>query len=727
MSTLRAAEGGGVAAPSRRAAAPARPPVASRGSASPTPTGRAAARGPRARVLDPGRRAGRPRRRPRRLRGPRPRPRRPRPAARARRRQRGPLRRHRAPRTPSPPPATSATGWRRAGRLGRARRPALPPPPPLDGRPGAAHPGRRRPPRGAPARGRRRAETRPPAASVGTDGRDALRVAYRSPAARPRRARPRRRPGGRRRRSRGRAGRPRRRGAGGGARRSRAPRLPAAARALPARGHRHGQVRRPRAQLRERRRRGLRRRAAARRDEAEALRTATLLANGLVRVCGTTDDRGDAVAGRRGAAARGQGRAARPHARRPPRRTTERWAKTWEFQALLKARPVAGDIALGGRTSTRSRRSFLSAATRDNFVEDVQAMRRRVEAHVRPERERQIKLGPGGLRDIEFAVQLLQLVHGRLTRCSAAAPPCPRWPPSRVATWAARTRAGWRRLPFLRQVEHRLQLHRLRRTHVLPTGDADLRSLGRALGMHGDPVGELHLTLATAGHGGAAAAREALLPAAAQAVARLPDDQARLTPAAAPPPRALGYLDPDGALRHLEARSTGVSRRDPADAAAGHARLVRRRRTPTRDCSASARSATRSAPRRGTCGCCDETRWRIGWPACSGPAATPPSCCSRRAGGGRHSRQRPRTRAVRPRRARARSPAPRPPDGSAAAVAAVRAVRRRELFASRSRTGPVDIERVGVGLSADACDPGRPRRRHPPDGERHGRCRPGSR
>ena len=55
-----------------------------------------------------------------------------------------------------------------------------------------------------------------------------------------------------------------------------------------------------------------------------------------------------------------------------------------------------------------------SAGGRDDFVADVQAMRRRVEEHIRPDHaERELKLGPGGLRDVEFAVQLLQLVHGR--------------------------------------------------------------------------------------------------------------------------------------------------------------------------------------------------------------------------------------------------------------------------------------------------------------------------
>ncbi|KPC78962.1 hypothetical protein ADL35_19805, partial [Streptomyces sp. NRRL WC-3753] len=92
----------------------------------------------------------------------------------------------------------------------------------------------------------------------------------------------------------------------------------------------------------------------------------------------------------------------------------QRWAKTWEFQALLKARPVAGDAELGAAYIETIAPLVWQAAERDNFVPDVQKMRRRVvdtiPAH---EIERELKLGPGGLRDVEFAVQLLQLVHGR--------------------------------------------------------------------------------------------------------------------------------------------------------------------------------------------------------------------------------------------------------------------------------------------------------------------------
>ena len=92
----------------------------------------------------------------------------------------------------------------------------------------------------------------------------------------------------------------------------------------------------------------------------------------------------------------------------------ERWATTWEFQALLKARYAAGDEELAQGYLDALSPMIWMASTRDNFVSDVRAMRRRVIENIPPNhRDRQLKLGAGGLRDVEFAVQLLQLVHGR--------------------------------------------------------------------------------------------------------------------------------------------------------------------------------------------------------------------------------------------------------------------------------------------------------------------------
>ncbi|MEU0570065.1 bifunctional [glutamine synthetase] adenylyltransferase/[glutamine synthetase]-adenylyl-L-tyrosine phosphorylase [Nonomuraea sp. NPDC005983] len=298
-------------------------------------------------------------------------------------------------------------------------------------------------------------------------------------------------------------------------------------------------------------------------DETKALRAATRLAQAMMRACSTATSEGSLWEVDAGL---------RPEGRSGPLVRTlashlayyRRWAKTWEFQALLKARPVAGDMELGAAYVEAVNELVWSAATRENFVEDVQAMRRRVEAHVRAEGERQIKLGPGGLRDIEFAVQLLQLVHGRLDPLLRRRATLP--------ALAALSRGGYvgrddsrgmaEAYAFLRKVEHLLQLHRLRRTHVLPSGADDLRRLGRALGMHTDPVGEFtarwrrHAMEARRLH------EKLFYRPLLQAVARLPDTEARLsTTAAVARLQALGYVDPNGALRHLAALTTGVSRR----------------------------------------------------------------------------------------------------------------------------------------------------------------------
>jgi glutamate-ammonia-ligase adenylyltransferase len=243
----------------------------------------------------------------------------------------------------------------------------------------------------------------------------------------------------------------------------------------------------------------------------------------------------------------------------------KRWASTWEFQALLKARAAAGDRELGERYVDAVQPFVWAAADRPNFVEDVQAMRRRVERQVAGKRaQRQLKLGAGGLRDVEFSVQLLQLVHGRsdvmlrqhntLQALEA------------LSNWgyvgrkdAAGLSSDYR---FLRTMEHRLQLVRLRRTHVVPEDEVSLRRLGRSMGFTADPVAEVteqwrqHATRARRLH------EKLFYRPLLNAVARLDADGARLTSAAAEDRlRALGFGDPEGALRHLAALTEGVSRR----------------------------------------------------------------------------------------------------------------------------------------------------------------------
>ncbi|MGB8386826.1 bifunctional [glutamine synthetase] adenylyltransferase/[glutamine synthetase]-adenylyl-L-tyrosine phosphorylase, partial [Mycobacterium sp.] len=163
----------------------------------------------------------------------------------------------------------------------------------------------------------------------------------------------------------------------------------------------------------------------------------------------------------------------------------QRWAKTWEFQALLKARAAVGDAELAERYLAALMPMVWVACEREDFVAEVQAMRRRVEQLVPAEvRAREIKLGTGGLRDVEFAVQLLQLVHGRSDESLHVA--------STVDALAALGEGGYvgredaanltASYEFLRLLEHRLQLQRLKRTHLLPEFDDEeaVRWLARA-------------------------------------------------------------------------------------------------------------------------------------------------------------------------------------------------------------------------------------------------------
>jgi glutamate-ammonia-ligase adenylyltransferase len=295
----------------------------------------------------------------------------------------------------------------------------------------------------------------------------------------------------------------------------------------------------------------------------EALRVATQLASTMIQVCG--DHTAEGTIWQVDAALRPEGKAG-PLVRTlaSHRGYYERWAKTWEFQALLKARPVAGDRELGRQYADTIGPMVWQAAERDGFVEDVQAMRRRVLEHIPAhEAERQLKLGSGGLRDVEFAVQLMQLVHGRTDETVR--------PPTTLSALARLIEGGYvgrddgqslhDAYAFLRTFEHRIQLYQLRRTHVVPQDEDALRRLGRSLGFRRRPVEELegvwrhHRLEARRLH------EKLFYRPLLAAVARIPGDGARLTPDAAKVRlAALGYADPEAALRHLEALTSGVTR-----------------------------------------------------------------------------------------------------------------------------------------------------------------------
>jgi [glutamine synthetase] adenylyltransferase / [glutamine synthetase]-adenylyl-L-tyrosine phosphorylase len=312
-------------------------------------------------------------------------------------------------------------------------------------------------------------------------------------------------------------------------------------------------------------------------DESAALRTATRLASGLIQACSQPTSEGAIFP---------VDPNLRPEGRDGPlvrtlashRAYYGRWAKTWEFQALLKARPVAGDAALGEEYMAAIAPLVWQAARRDNFVEDVQGMRRRVERSVPADQAgRQLKLGPGGLRDIEFTVQLLQLVHGHLDEALRSPATLPALTALAAGGYVGRDDAAeladaYR---FLRRVEHLLQLYQLRRTHVLPDDPQTVRRIGRAMFSSFLPYGSLSALVRPADPAAEFTARwrrhaievrrlheKLFYRPLLQAAARLTGEAASLSPAAARARlEALGYVDPAGALRHIEALTAGVSRR----------------------------------------------------------------------------------------------------------------------------------------------------------------------
>lgn len=158
----------------------------------------------------------------------------------------------------------------------------------------------------------------------------------------------------------------------------------------------------------------------------------------------------------------------------------------WERQALIKARPVAGDLELGAAFVERTRPFVFPKYFDDETLEDILNGKRQMEAQIqqRGETEIEVKLGRGGIRDIEFTVQMLQLLNGG------------RVPELRVAPTLRAIRAlGGQSLlkpleaealasnyVFLRQVEHRLQIEGSQQRHCLPSDPAELDAFARRLG-----------------------------------------------------------------------------------------------------------------------------------------------------------------------------------------------------------------------------------------------------
>ncbi len=174
--------------------------------------------------------------------------------------------------------------------------------------------------------------------------------------------------------------------------------------------------------------------------------------------------------------------------------------RTWERQALVKARPIAGSSALGRSFVEQIQpfvfRRYLSFAE----IQEIQAVKRRIEAKS-PQADGSpidVKTGHGGIRDVEFVVQFLQLLNGGdLPEVRE---------PNTLRALAALERAGCLNTQerqilednyrFLRNVEHRLQFMFDRQTHALPQSPDEVEKLARRLGY--PAAGPRHATAAAA-------------------------------------------------------------------------------------------------------------------------------------------------------------------------------------------------------------------------------------
>jgi glutamate-ammonia-ligase adenylyltransferase len=250
----------------------------------------------------------------------------------------------------------------------------------------------------------------------------------------------------------------------------------------------------------------------------------------------------------------------------------KRWAKPWEFQALIKARACAGNKELGDALVEQTRPLVYSTEISSERIADIRKTKARVEEHAQRSARRgssdrdDVKLGPGGIRDIEFSVQLLQLVHGGTDDSVRS--------PTTLIALQALVEGGYVAdddgaamsvaYQWLRNVEHRLQLWQERQVHHLPGDEDQLSRLAHTMGFKDTPAAGATERFLEAHRGVLADVRSRferlfyrpMIEALADPVGpRLSEDaiKGRL--------RVLGFRDVDRAARTLSNLVAGTSRR----------------------------------------------------------------------------------------------------------------------------------------------------------------------
>ncbi|HTM23170.1 MAG TPA: bifunctional [glutamate--ammonia ligase]-adenylyl-L-tyrosine phosphorylase/[glutamate--ammonia-ligase] adenylyltransferase [Kofleriaceae bacterium] len=234
----------------------------------------------------------------------------------------------------------------------------------------------------------------------------------------------------------------------------------------------------------------------------------------------------------------------------------ETWGRPWERQAWLKARPCAGDAALGAEVMATMAPFIHPRSTSPKVIAEVAELNRRIKAELDSagvESGFDLKNGVGGIREVEFFVQALQLIHAghrQSLRARSTLVALDQLLFAGLIT-EAEHRALASAYVWLRRAEHLLQLDSGRQTQRLPVDAEELERFARRLGLDGAAA----LRAALARHTG----EVARLFATVGEEEGPPPEVVALAGGALPPERerellaALGFRDAEAAQRELEA------------------------------------------------------------------------------------------------------------------------------------------------------------------------------
>lgn len=239
----------------------------------------------------------------------------------------------------------------------------------------------------------------------------------------------------------------------------------------------------------------------------------------------------------------------------------ERWAEPWELQALIKARPAAGDPSLGKEFAELASKVVWETGLDVDSLRGLRRLKAEAEATAHPT---DLKKAPGGIRDVEFTVQLLQLVHGRHDPTLRSKSTLDALTALEEGRYLSEDEHDELRSAYLvlRRLEHLIQIWELRQTQRLPSDEESLRriAIGMGLGPHPDTLKETvaRTRSATRTLHERIYFRPILESLVGSPSARLGPDNAfeRLT--------ALGFANTRAAADALEAMTKGISRRSRA-------------------------------------------------------------------------------------------------------------------------------------------------------------------